>query len=335
MGFSLHSTRFLVDCWQRGMRFERVLTLGRQHLEVGVERLEGLLKQVEAWPPPRGEAAFREEFAKSTWRFEILLRALGARTVTVCDASDYEGAGLVHDLNRPIPPDWEAGYDLVVDGGTLEHVFAFPTAIDNCMRWLRQGGHFLAITPANNFFGHGFYQFSPELFFRVFSSDNGFAVEQVVATADAAGVSSVFGVGYTWPVVGPWFEVRDPKTVGGRVTLINARSTLLYVLARKTEPDGCLRHMPQQSDYQETWKQGEATSYLSAGLTRSRLLGWLLRVLGDSTCREWLPRVAAILDPLRWVRFRRQHSFANRRFFRRVKPLSGQPGMALERSDRS
>jgi hypothetical protein len=31
-----------------------------------------------------------------------------------------------------------------------------------------------AVTPANNQMGHGFYQFSPELFFRVFSQENGY-----------------------------------------------------------------------------------------------------------------------------------------------------------------
>ena len=38
--------------------------------------------------------------------------------------------------------------------------------------------HFVRITPANNFFGHGFYQFTPELFFRIFSAANGFEVER-------------------------------------------------------------------------------------------------------------------------------------------------------------
>ena len=56
---------------------------------------------------------------------------------------------------------------MVIDGGLLEHVFDFPTAIRNCMRMVRQGGHLILNLPVNNFPGHGFYRFSPELVFRV------------------------------------------------------------------------------------------------------------------------------------------------------------------------
>ena len=66
-------------------------------------------------------------------------------------------------------------YTLVIDGGCLEHIFNFPVAIKNCMEMLQEGGHFIGITPANNLMGHGFYQFSPELYFRIFSKENGFA----------------------------------------------------------------------------------------------------------------------------------------------------------------
>jgi 2-polyprenyl-3-methyl-5-hydroxy-6-metoxy-1,4-benzoquinol methylase len=57
----------------------------------------------------------------------------------------------------------------VFDGGTLEHIFDYPTAIKNCMKMVKPGGHLLLTTPANNWFGHGFYQFSPELFYSFVS----------------------------------------------------------------------------------------------------------------------------------------------------------------------
>ena len=47
---------------------------------------------------------------------------------------------------------------------------------------LMLGGHFILVTPANNWFGHGFYQFGPDLFYQVFNSDNGFCVKEMVVT---------------------------------------------------------------------------------------------------------------------------------------------------------
>ena len=86
------------------------------------------------------------------------------------DASSFEGATVVHDLNLPITEALKGRFDVVCDAGTIEHVMNFPTAIRNCMEMVRVGGHLILGTPANNFFGHGFYQFSPELWFRLFSS---------------------------------------------------------------------------------------------------------------------------------------------------------------------
>jgi hypothetical protein len=109
----------------------------------------------------------------------------------------------------------------VLDGGTLEHVFDFPTAIRNCMKMVALGGHLLCRTPANNYLGHGFYQFSPELFFRIFSEDNGFrfVTEAVVEVGPFAS----------------WYEMLDPKRGGHWAELVNARPTYLFVFAEQTE----------------------------------------------------------------------------------------------------
>jgi len=42
-------------------------------------------------------------------------------------------------------------YTTVIDGGSLEHVFNFPQAIANCMNMVAVGGHFIGLSPANNF----------------------------------------------------------------------------------------------------------------------------------------------------------------------------------------
>ena len=76
---------------------------------------------------------------------------------------------MIHDLNLPVPPELHERYDLIIDGGTLEHVFHVPIAMENCMKMTKTGGHVVIITNINNLVGHGFYHFSPDFFFRAFS----------------------------------------------------------------------------------------------------------------------------------------------------------------------
>ena len=71
-------------------------------------------------------------------------------------------------MNNPIDTVHHEKYDVVIDGGSLEHIFNFPVAISNCMMSLKKGGSLFMFTTCNNHTGHGFYQFSPELMYRIF-----------------------------------------------------------------------------------------------------------------------------------------------------------------------
>jgi hypothetical protein len=186
-----------------------------------------------------------------------LLRLLGAQRIESLDASAFEGASIVHDMNRPIPGELKAAFTLVLDGGSLEHVFAFPTAIQNCMEMVAVGGHFVGISPANNYLGHGFYQFSPELYFRIFTRQHGFRLEKlVVFRRDDR----------------RWYAVADPAEVGRRVTLSNSRPTLMAVIAQKTHEVAFSPLTAQQSDYSSKWQAHEpGTGPRSARRGRSRL----------------------------------------------------------------
>ena len=59
------------------------------------------------------------------------------------DFSDYEGANIIQDLNTLIKNhDIFEKYDLIIDGGTLEHVFHVPNAFENFFKLLKIGGQF-------------------------------------------------------------------------------------------------------------------------------------------------------------------------------------------------
>jgi hypothetical protein len=171
---------------------------------------------------------------------------LGAEEIISIDASSYEGASFIHDMNQPIPDKLKNRFTAVIDGGSLEHIFDFPTAIKNCMEMVQIGGHFVTINNANNFMGHGFYQFSPELYYRVLSKDNGFDIERVLIF-EAMQLSK-------------WYEAIDPQEVQKRVELVNNRPTHIFVQARKIDSVPIFSSPPQQSDYVAIWEKHTALS---------------------------------------------------------------------------
>ena len=299
MGINSETATFLCEARAAGVSFRHTVTLGRQNLNADRATLMALADRF-GIERPAAEAVIGE-YAEGFFR-----TFLGAERVDAVDNSDYEGAPLVHDFNRPIPADWDERYDAVIDGGTLEHIFNFPVAIANCMRLAKKGGRVLIFTPANNQLGHGFYQFSPELFFRTLSKDRGFDVERMVAVEFRYS-------GTEYGAVPGSYRVQDPANVGSRITLVNSRPVTLMIQARKTahvaDPFGTF---PQQSDYTQLWKDGggNATAPLRV---REGLLRKPVRLV-----KKLLPR--GVEERLRNEYDRHfVHSFRNKTFYTRDK----------------
>jgi hypothetical protein len=156
-------------------------------------------------------------------------------------------------MNNPIPDSVKSQFSAVIDAGTLEHVFNFPVALRNCMEMVQEGGHLLLVTPANNFMGHGFYQFSPELFFRVLSADNGYEMMRAVVCETSPDA--------------PWYEVVDPAMAGRRVEMLSSAPMYLLIHARRVRNVPVFEVTPQQSDYSVLWqnKAGERRADHSCG----------------------------------------------------------------------
>lgn len=103
-----------------------------------------------------------------------LFRMLGYAAVESIDVYDAEKPTYVLDLNRPLPASLLDRFDLVYDGGTMEHCFSPPDVLCNAARLVKKGGRIIHHLPFNNWVDHGFYQFSPTLFFDFYEA-NGFA----------------------------------------------------------------------------------------------------------------------------------------------------------------
>jgi hypothetical protein len=106
------------------------------------------------------------------------------------------------------------------------------------MQMLKLGGGYFASLPANNWSGHGFYQFTPELFYRTFSEENGFRVSKLLVAPAC--------VGGRW-LDRPACEVMDPKSLGWVVAKLLAgaavqpfhemRDTIVLRRARNTRAE--------------------------------------------------------------------------------------------------
>ena len=257
MGIERYFAEFLGGASKAGIDFSRTATLGRLNLFVDHRSLSAILQDACG---PVTDDDVRAVRTGSDGYSEEFLRRLGAKDVTSIDASAYEGATQVHDMNLPIGDTLKRKFSVVIDGGTLEHVFNFPVAIRNCMEMLDVGGHFFTHTMANNFMGHGFYQFSPELFYRVFSPENGFCIRRVVVFEQRIGRPR-------------WYEAADPNDIGERVELINGRPTYLIVHAERVADVPMFAAAPQQADYSAHWARNVAPTYRSQGL-RARVHQW-------------------------------------------------------------
>jgi hypothetical protein len=221
----------------------------------------------EAWFQSYRWGDFAEDFFRDVLKFE---------SVESIDFSAYQGASIIHDLGEPLPSDLLHKFDLAMDGGTLEHVFNFPVAIANLMKLVRMNGTVYLSGPCNNLCGHGFYQFSPELMYRVFSIANGFK-PIFVRLAQTRYLSVELASGY------PVYDVCDPDTVRQRVRLLNSKPVLIMVMAHRVADVEPFRAKVLQSDYVGQWDGNQAASR-SGGL--SRLKHAMRRVLPVSVMRH-------------------------------------------------
>jgi hypothetical protein len=270
---------------------------------------------------PHGDAQRR--IAERAGALEPLLELLGAREVLALDASDYESADFVHDLNEPIPDTLRGRFTTVFDGGTIEHVFDVAAVLRNYLAMVEVGGRLIIHTMANNYLGHGFYQFSPEFFYRVLTPENGYEIERVVLAEDDLRWRGALGVRVPVEVEGGWYEVADPAAVGGRVELANRRPVVIQVQARRVADVPPFARAPQQSDYVVEWTRRPDEPAARAGGPLPRLASAARRRIPlERRARlafDLLPRSLRLLDPVLGRREATVRSFRNGRAYRRVR----------------
>ncbi|MGN6543426.1 MAG: class I SAM-dependent methyltransferase [Aureliella sp.] len=110
---------------------------------------------------------------------DSLYAMLGFEQSVRIDHSDYEAAEEQLDLNQPeTPTRLRNAFDVVLDSGTIEHVFDIAQALKHCLEMARPGGRIIHLTPSSNSVNHGLYSVSPTLYADFYSA-SGCTVEKL------------------------------------------------------------------------------------------------------------------------------------------------------------
>jgi len=213
----------------------------------------------------------------------IFFKLLGLTDIHAMDYSDFENADIVHDLNTPVPDEFKNRFDLIVDGGTIEHVFDIKQDLINIATMLRPGGRIIHMTPMNNYVNHGFYQFSPTLFFDYYG---------VNAFADLRG----------YLVDSYWRHAREPwelfeLTPTAEIASDHFLNAMLVAFWAEKTPDSTVDKVPLQSVYQQMYQKAvqntpkEEAEPISQATTKGQITS------KKAPFRQWVPmRIKAILN---------------------------------------
>ena len=208
-----------------------VLTLGRLGNQIDKKKLKllGLESNI----------AFFEEYCDS-----IFTNYFGANLVHSIDNSNFEGANIVFDMNEELK-DITKQYDTIIDIGTSEHIFNVNQSLKNISKLCKRGGRIIHCLPANNQCGHGFWQFSPELFFSLYDESNGYQSTKLHL------IDSYDDKTY-------WQINKKPKNE--RLELNSF--TPLYIFVTTTKQSENIIQKAQQSDYDYVWnKKSDNTQF--------------------------------------------------------------------------
>lgn len=148
MGLAKAALRFIAREHKHKPFAGPVLTLGRQNVYSKLEEVRKLLLSEGITPAdlPSDEGArsnipnWTDSPQANNISDVAFFKLLGVAEVMALDYSDYEGADIIHDLNYPVSANLKDRFDLIVDGGTIEHVFDVRQSFMNIAAMLRPGG---------------------------------------------------------------------------------------------------------------------------------------------------------------------------------------------------
>ncbi len=293
MGLSRPVLRLIAREHKRKPFSGSVLTLGRQKIYATIEEVYAFLKTDRIVPVTLDKSmdvftnipAWQGTTYQRNTSDIVFFNLLGLKEVKAMDYSDYEGADIIHDLNCPVPKYLHNRFDLIIDGGTTEHVFDVRQSWSNIGRMLKPGGRVIHTIPVNNWVNHGFFQFSPTLFFDYYSANKFVDLQAFLLDLDRYFLEnrSVVDV----------FEISGDS----RFMMSNRLLMLLFVAEKSVQSTE--NQVPIQSMYQQLYHSGEINRSLKSLLVR------FLPVQTKILIQKIIPGVSTSKKPWRLKRIAR------------------------------
>lgn len=265
MGISKSAFKlFLIEMKKGHLNGKKILQLGRQHTFITLKSANNIAKKLsfQLSEPTNIHLSFNEDLKTCNYLDDItLFSLLGFTDIHSLDVSSYEQSTIIHDLNQPIPVELHQQYDVIYDGGTLEHVFHIPEVFKNIHSLLKSDGVIIHASPSHNHVDHGFYMFSP-IFFHEYYSANHYNI----LTSYFFEYSSDHNT--SWKVFEYVPGCLDPLSFGG----FENKMVGIWFVAKK-ESTSTAGVIPQQGAYNQ--QCAEKTPCINSFKHNSSLKGWL------------------------------------------------------------
>lgn len=266
MGYTLPGAKMLMEVGVSRPFSGRVLQLGRQDIFFGQELLERAAAEVGfALQPADPEPLVRNPYLPGqplVISDRYFFRRLGFQEIFSLDYSGFESASIVFDMNSAAIPDvYRQVFDVIIDGGTIEHIFHLPNALNNIFCFLKTDGLVVHTSPIHNFFEHGFYTFSPT-FFHDFYAANDFEI----VTSQLVRLNPLKK--HPRYERTPLLPQNEALQELNRLGSLDARCYAIFFAAQKT-PSSTGTVIPQQSAYLEKWPESDAASRAAGRLPGS------------------------------------------------------------------
>lgn len=138
MGVGVNELRAIALGKRLGLlQLDQTVTLGRQQNFLSRSDYDQLVEM---------SVLYRGEFPASDFA-EPLLKSLDARVVESIDASDYEGASIIADFNKPLGDQHHEKFTCFIDFGAMEHIFNPHQVLANINKDFTNAWHGAAFEP--------------------------------------------------------------------------------------------------------------------------------------------------------------------------------------------
>lgn len=214
---------------REGFLAEPVLLFGFQDIGIAPQHFSGRLGGV-----------------PEAYRVADLVEFLHRRGLAAVEVVDHFDPRAQHrwDMNLPVPAAAHGSFGTLIDIGSLEHVFDTRQALENCLRLVRLGGHYLLHTCVKGYYLHGLHTFHPEVLgealrlngfeivFRAYSSADGEPLADPAYAEDAllwlVGRKLAELAEFVCPQQGGWEQAYAPPSLSEPPRLLSALRRALF-----------------------------------------------------------------------------------------------------------